>query len=687
MIFKCVGVAILAFFILTHRLAAEERSDPLALSAAEKLQWDEFKARDSYCHHILAVDADGNALLPRVSRTKDADGTWRYHATNVKLAGEDTRGAKFDAATVAALFNGRPGGTADDEAVRNVLHGRKLLYLYLDEMFQAIARERPDEVVVHIHGGLNNINGAIQKTALISDDLETHRDQGRRIFYIGICWNSDLFPTYLEHLGLIREGLRQPGKAFVTAPAMLLSDLGGAAARLPLNLLNFLYQDAYTVRPSTFKRTQLAQTRIDQLLHRQAERGPDQSLVVSPADNDRSELLRRADAAQWLLTQPGKIATTFFLDWLGSEPWKNMLRRTRTMFERESEFIPAIDFDTARGLAQEISAHGGAPVDADTLLDQMNATGRQGAVSYFCEQAQGRLLGLGKRPVITLIGHSMGTIVSCEVLERFHQLTLDHVVFMGAACSISDFKAKVIPYLEEQNLRSSLGGGASEALKTTLARTLRDRGIAAETIAEVQRQCDRQNARPAAPTKTRFYNLCLHDASENGEKNPGETDIVQRGSLLTWLDVLYQKPESENDRTLGRWVNAILATDSLPGDVVNRVTIKEFGVDRPLSDYIRLQDYAYRRNDAASGQDLQEPMHHGDFGRFEPGKKKEATDLAYWREIYRLSEGLDRTGPPVAATGAARGRHGASKPVQPPVPAVVTPARESTKAHEARTGF
>ena len=224
-------------------------------------------------------------------------------------------------------------------------------------------------------------------------------------------------------------------------------------------------------------------------------------------------------------------------------------------------------------------------------------------------------------------------------------------------------------------------------MKTTLARTLRDRGVAAETVAEVQRQCDRLNARPTAPTKTRFYNLCLHDASENGEKNPGETDIVQRGSLLTWLDVLYQKPESENDRTLGRWVNAILATDSLPGDVVDRITIKEFGVDRPLSAYLRLQDYAYRRGDAGSGGDLQEPMHHGDFGRFVPGKKKETTDLAYWRELYRLSEGTEPVGARVVASTPARARRAGSKSVPPPLPPVAAPTPGSAKSREKRTGF
>ena len=233
----------------------------------------------------------------------------------------------------------------------------------------------------------------------------------------------------------------------------------------------------------------------------------------------------------------------------------------------------------------------------------------------------------------------------------------------------------------------SLRGGASEELKSTLTRTLRERGVSGAVIEEVQRQCDQRAGGSPAVTKTLFYNLCLHDASENGEKNPGETDIVQRGSLLPWLDVLYQKPESENDRTLGRWVNAILATDSLPGDVVNRVTIKEFGVDRPLADYIRLQDYAYRRDAGKAGQDLQEPMHHGDFGRFASGKKAETTNLAYWREIYRLSEGLPAAEKPRPMTESAQVHAPRTKPVRPKLPADVPPTRESAVSREARTGF
>ena len=43
----------------------------------------------------------------------------------------------------------------------------------------------------------------------------------------------------------------------------------------------------------------------------------------------------------------GEAAFYVFLDLLGVQSWKNMLRRTRTMFERESEFIPLLDYEDA----------------------------------------------------------------------------------------------------------------------------------------------------------------------------------------------------------------------------------------------------------------------------------------------------------------------------------------------------
>lgn len=627
---------------------------PKTPAQAEEIQRSFFQGDQRWCPHILAVDADGNALVPHVSVSADG----RYSARHETLVGEDTRGANFAGVRTDELEPIDLLGY-DRLALRNVLTGRRALYDYLESMFKAIEREQPDEIVVHVHGGLNNIDGAIAKTALISDDLEKRQPPDRRVFYIGICWNSDLYPTYKEHLFLIREGLRQPGKAIVTAPAMLLSDLGSAASRLPLDLINFLYQDFYTISPGSFKRTQLAQTRVHQIQARERRAGSDKSLTVSPNHNDRSRWAKRKDAGQWLLSSPTKFASTFLLDWLGTEPWKNMLRRTRTMFERESEFIPSIDEATTRRLAAQLSKANGQPLDADALLDKMNATGRQGAVSLFCSQAQGRLTGLTKRPTITLIGHSMGALVLCEILQRYHQLPLDNAVFMGAACSVNDFKSKVIPYLQEQNLRETLRAGI---------------------LAEL----GRPSPASASASKTHFYNLCLHDTVENGEKNPGSIDLVQRGSLLTWIDLLYQTPESENDRTVGRWVNAILATDSLPGDVIDRITIKEFGVDRPLVKHRQLEDYAYRRGGETY---VQEPMQHGDFSRFVSGAEKESTNLAFWRELYRISE----SAPSVSATpprdSVTAGRRGKVIRAPQPRPAVIPAPVELRNDRDAQTGF
>jgi len=55
-----------------------------------------------YEHHILAVDEDGNALVPIVQRTLAKDGTYRYRASHKILDGEETRGAKVNSALLKA---------------------------------------------------------------------------------------------------------------------------------------------------------------------------------------------------------------------------------------------------------------------------------------------------------------------------------------------------------------------------------------------------------------------------------------------------------------------------------------------------------------------------------------------------------------------------------------------------------
>jgi hypothetical protein len=575
--------ALLALLLYCHS-ALSQRSDQVSSESGNTV----------YQHHILAIDEDGNAVVPVVTISTGGDGSRRYAARHVTLKDEDVREAKMkrDVLTAPSPLN---------ERMQAALRGRRPLYEYLDAMFQDIQNSRPEEIIIYIHGGLNNIDSAIAKSALLTDTVALNHQ-----YFIGICWNSNLMPNYGEHLLGIREGLHQGRKAILTSPAMLIADIGGAVARLPLNAASFLYQDIYTANPRAFTRRRLAERRYNQIRN-SAKTMKLERLIVADAKDERPLSERvLADFGRWLVTYPVKLPSTFFLDVLGVQPWKNMVRRTRTMFERESEFIPQLDFDDAKDLATYVSRQpDGKPVTASQLLDQLNYTGRKGAMWHFCNYlVKGAAATPGfSPPTITLIGHSMGAIVGCEMLQRFHALPIQNVVFEAAACSVSDFKTKAIPYLEEQNLRAEMA--------------------------------TRQDNYSSHIVKTQFYNLCLHDDAENSEKNPGELDLSQRGSLLTWVDTLYQSPESENDRTFGRWVNAILATDDFPSDILDRVTIKEFGRNRRRSLHSNVPPYT---EVADAGARIAEPTKHGQMTRFEPGEKKQMSNFKFWSKEYRSRE-------------------------------------------------
>jgi len=516
------------------------------------------------------------------------------------LDGEEIRGAKVNSTLLRTAIAGqKPKERPYNDRMATVLQGRQILYTYLDAMFAEIRRRKPKEIVIYIHGGLNSIDGAIAKSAALTDMFdEQHASQ----YFIGICWNSNLMPTYGQHLFGVREGLHQGPKAIATSPAMLIADVGGAAARLPMNLASFLWQDTYTVNPRGFTRRKLADRRYKQIL-KSAKRTKPNGLTVGDASDERSLALRvGSDFGRWVITYPVKLPSTFFLDLLGVQSWKNMVRRTRTMFERESEFIPMLEFEDAELLNRYL---GYPPENAVPFLDKLNYTGRKGAMWHLGNYlASGEAAWApGERSTITIIGHSMGGIVACELLQRFHALPVDNVVFEAAACSVSNFKTNVIPFLEEQNLHAQVAA------------------LEGEDVANV--------------VKTHVYNLCLHDDAENAEKNPGEFDLSQRGSLLTWIDTLYQLPESENDRTLGRWVNAILATDDFPSDVLGRITIKEFGRDRLRERHQNVPVYTVEDND---GMKIAEPTKHGEMTRYEPGVEKRRSSFRFWSKEYRERE-------------------------------------------------
>ena len=108
---------------------------------------------------------------------------------------------------------------------------------------------------------------------------------------------------------------------------------------------------------------------------------------------------------------------------------------------------------------------------------------------------------------ITLIGHSMGTIVANEMVLTHPNLCYSNIVYMGAACNVSDFANAVIPCLERD-------------------------------------------------TNAHFYNLTLHPIAEAREAQWNYLDLTPRGSLLEWIDNFLSNPRTVPERTLGKWDNS-----------------------------------------------------------------------------------------------------------------------------------
>src|SRR5205823_4077456 len=150
-----------------------------------------------------------------------------------------------------------------------------------------------------------------------------------------------------------------------------------------------------------------------------------------------------------------------------------------------------------------------------------------GAVQRFADQLKEKIRTDHEHAYeITLVGHSMGTMVLNEFIRRNPELPYRNIVYMGAACTVRDFANSVIPCMRANN-------------------------------------------------KVRFYNLCLHPTAELRERY-GDWEIPPRGSLLVWIDDMFSNPATPLDGTLGRWENIVASTYVIPAEMRNRVTLKAF---------------------------------------------------------------------------------------------------------------
>jgi hypothetical protein len=159
---------------------------------------------------------------------------------------------------------------------------------------------------------------------------------------------------------------------------------------------------------------------------------------------------------------------------------------------------------------------------------------------------------------ITLVGHSMGAIIVNRLLAAVHPLRVTRVVYLAPAAGIDDFEGFLLPYL-------------------------------------------------AHHPRTRFSLFSLSRRDEARESN---FYVEPRGTLLAWIDTLFERGWTTGQMTHGRATNVLAYYDIDPRrtaveDIWRKLPPRWADVDAPMP-ADRIEAYVARNVRGA-------PKKHGDF--------------------------------------------------------------------------
>jgi pimeloyl-ACP methyl ester carboxylesterase len=315
-------------------------------------------------------------------------------------------------------------------------------------------------ILIFIQGGLNSINDGIDRANTLSDEILHDTHSGAGFYPIFLAWDSRLPQSWEDHLVVVK-GVRHDKwwAWFTVAGYNVAADVGRAGGRVALTLwytwLNQHRARQDMIRPFDFDQEAHGNQRAYTNLYAECKALQDKGVEVKCDGSPKIPVGRYIESEAFIIPQ---LAGSLVVDTGGKAGWDQMVRRTLTMY------VPSID---------EL---------------------KRGAVDDFANGLSA-LLRTNTDIKVTIVGHSMGTIVANEILrEHFRDLHIVNVVYMGAACSVEDFGKSVVPFL-------------------------------------------------TANPSVHFYNLSLHPTNERAEDHPQAyylfEPICPHGSLPQWINDYY----------------------------------------------------------------------------------------------------------------------------------------------------
>ncbi len=281
----------------------------------------------------------------------------------------------------------------------------------LERMAEAIRESGRKKILIFVFGGMNSVDETVEESQRLAQIIYSQSDY----YPIFINWESTLFECYLDHLFMIRRGV----KSYVFGPALspfyLTVDLGRAITRLPINMVFQSYKtfasddDFPNPDKETIKRLRNLRMKV--------------YLGVNNYPGDYSALAKTV----YIGALPVRVVSTPIIDTFGKSAWDIMKRRAKTAFIRAHS--AEISVDNAMAIAL-------APPD--------------GAVSLLMEQMR-KIYQENPQYEFTLVGHSMGPFIINEIVSRYPGLPYKNIVYLASACSVNDTVLALKPYLEKNS--------------------------------------------------------------------------------------------------------------------------------------------------------------------------------------------------------------------------------------------
>ncbi len=478
------------------------------------------------------------------------------------------------------------------------------------EAYLRYSKPTKKNVMVFIHGGLVPHRNAVSEAEIMA--AWAMRDGYYPIFLV---WDSSLNSAYLDYLAFTTDGERNSiladnklqndddgsnddgiVKRSVLATTRIIGDLGAGVFRAPENYLVQLdnywernqndVSSPYRLNPIDFpdriSKEEASVSVIQQDLTRQLNR----TLIFPELDYLRKENLdinkgtSFAAPSEWgyhLLT-PVRAVTTGFSE-VGRNSWDNMVRRTRLALSSPENL--SLSVRTAKSSEARAKAKQAIVLEQDVIdnndncndFAQQSSNSRRGAKGGFtlgmdlvrCVLEQENN---SKSATITLAGHSMGAIVANEILWSYPNLNYDKIIYMAAAGTMRDFNRIALPVIRENE------------------------------------------------SKPQFHSLMLHPLSEARERSG--KGVPPQGSLLEWIDEMFEGPRNFEEKTLGKYRNISRLVYSYDQSDQDIMSFRVFPVQDNLMSPLCEESHKPTRT----------------LGRCHPLKHGEVNDFTFWRKSY-----------------------------------------------------